>query len=121
MVTQYAIDFVSEEQIQQIIDGKKIAFIRMEDEWLEHLKMDFDTNYESKTQLIIGIGKIKGWLYVVYVDYFKWRELKIQPELIQKCGFEDKKGLKEYLIKLYGIELEEDNYLYYIEFELEPF
>jgi len=61
-------------------------------------------------------------LTVTYVDYFKWKELKIQHRLIQKCGFFDRLELKKYLYKLYGDIIKDENpYLYYIEFDYKPF
>ena len=69
----------------------------------------------------LGDGRIRAWLYVSYVDFFKWKEIKNDAEIIKRAGFEDKDDLKTFLIQLYGLELDEKPYIYYIEFDYVPF
>jgi len=120
MVVDYAINWVTDEQIEKIVYGSKRAFIRMEDTTPLGIEEDFQKHNEI--QLHIRTLEPRGWLTVTYVDYFKWKELKIQHRLIQKCGFFDRLELKKYLYKLYGDIIKDENpYLYYIEFDYKPF
>ena len=121
MVKDHAINFVSQKQIEKIINREKVAFVRMESglEWEAYE----DWKNGKEVYLILGHGEqIKGWVIVSYIDYFKWNELKTQYKLIQKCAFKDKTDMKAFLDKLYGIELfgahlDKKPYLFYIEFE----
>lgn len=121
LVNQHPINFVYEEQVPLIINGEKIAFIRIEDKWTNIAWNDWRNGIE--VYLVTGHWEeINAWLKVIYMDFFKWKELKNQPILIQRCGFKDKSELKNNLIRLYGDILKDENpYLYYIEFSFKPF
>ena len=121
MVKQHAINFVPDNHIRLIKIGVKTAFFRMESKILDSMYEEFKDN---KTVLLItGEGRMRAWLYLIYMDVFKWKEIKNDAEIINRGGFEDKNDLKEFLKQLYGIELKEDPppYIYYIEFDYKPF
>lgn len=121
MVNQHPINFVYEKQVPQIINGEKIAFIRIEDKWTNIAWNDWKHGIEVYL-VTAHLEEIRAWLKVIYMDFFKWKELKIHTKLIQRCGFKDKLELKDNLFRLYGdIIKDEDPYLYYIEFEYKPF
>ncbi|KKN34032.1 hypothetical protein LCGC14_0797930 [marine sediment metagenome] len=119
MVEQHAINFVPDEHIRLIQIGEKTAFFRMESKILDSMYEEFKNDKEIL--LITGEGRMRAWLYLTYMDVFKWKEIKNDAEIILRGGFVDKKELKDFLKRLYGIELEEDPFLYYIEFDYVPF
>lgn len=119
MVEQHAINFVPDEHIRLIQIGEKTAFFRMESKILDSMYEEFKNDKEIL--LITGEGRMRAWLYLTYMDVFKWKEIKNDAEIILRGGFVDKKELKDFLKRLYGIELKEDPFLYYIEFDYVPF
>jgi len=119
MVEQHGINFVTDEHIRLIQINEKTAFFRMESKTLDAMYEEFK---EDKEILITtGAIRMRAWLYLTYMDVFKWKEIKYDAEIIRRGGFEDRSDLKKLLKKLYGIELEEDPYIYYIEFDYRPF
>lgn len=122
MVKWLVISFVTDEQKKDIINRDKSAFFRMEDKAIIKAYRHFTHN--EKIIIYTNIEKVaelEGWLYVSYMDFFKWESIKHFAAIIERAGFDDKDELGKFLGILYGIELEEDPYLYYIEFDYTPF
>lgn len=122
MVEWLVINFVTNEQKKDIRNTEKTAFFRMEDEALKKAYEQFKNNDKIIIYTNIkNVDELEGWLYVSYIDIFKWKAITHFTAIIERAGFDDKDELEKFLGKLYGIELEEDPFLYYIEFDYTPF
>lgn len=120
MIKDMPINWVTEEQLEQIKNTTKTAFLRIEDKWQWRHYKDWKNNKEIYIRLHQW-DAFKGWLIVEYIDYFKWKDIIHQNELIERLGFKTIKELKDYMWKLYGFEMEEDPYYFYIEFKYKTF
>ncbi|KKN90809.1 hypothetical protein LCGC14_0223920 [marine sediment metagenome] len=128
MVEWLAINFVTGDQKEEIRNRDKSAFFRMENDNLKRAYKNFNNNKEIViyTNIIAKVAELEGWLYLSYIDFFKWNSITYFAAIIERAGFGDKDELKEFLVKLYGMELfgdhlDEKPFLYYIEFDYTPF